>query len=74
VYTRIFGAGPIDQWLELKLAQADAEVTLPATELLEQSADFEAISRRAGLETPGLDALLACAPRATLNTDHKEVV
>jgi ketopantoate reductase len=42
-------------------------------ELLEMAEDFEAIKRKAGLETPDLDALLACVPRATPSTDQQEV-
>jgi 2-dehydropantoate 2-reductase len=42
-------------------------------ELLDMAADFEALKQEAGLDTPDLDALLACVPRTTIAVDQKEM-
>jgi 2-dehydropantoate 2-reductase len=74
----------VPRWLEpqvfAKLFGSEASATLfglhartVGPELLEMAEDFEAIKRKTGLETPDLDALLACVARGTASTDRQEV-
>jgi len=66
VFARLFGS-------EASAVRFGLHARTIGPELLEMAQDFEALKRRAGLDTPDLDALLACVPQATPETERKEV-
>jgi 2-dehydropantoate 2-reductase len=65
VFAKLFGS-------EVSAVRFGLHARTVGPELLEMAQDFEALKRRAGLETPDLDALLACVPQATPETERKE--
>jgi ketopantoate reductase len=67
VKTLIYGAGPIGRWLALRLQQAGQDVILLARNETLRSLD------QTGIETPDLDALLACVARPPRVTEPEEV-
>jgi 2-dehydropantoate 2-reductase len=66
VFAKLFGS-------EASATRFGLHARTVGPELLEMAEDFEAIKRKAGLETPDLDALLACVPRSTCGTERKEM-
>ena len=66
--TLIYGAGPIGQWLALRLERAGNDVTV-----FDLAEDFDSIANLAGMKTPTLDELIESVRRSESETDNREV-
>lgn len=75
--TLIYGAGPIGQWLALRLERAGKDVTLlgraVGPELLELAEEFELMATVAGMTTSTPDRLIEGVRRSETGIDDREV-